>query len=82
MTGPTVDLAAYVETVAARAINDEDWRWREQAALWRSIAGRHGRGYGKYDWCAGCGGPDGRPKFPCTELLAVVAAVKAYGEPT
>ena len=72
------DSAAYVEAVAALAINDEDWRWREQAALWRVVAEWHGRGLGEFDWCTTCGRLNGSVKLPCPNLLAVVAAAEAY----
>ena len=83
MTAPrlelaTTDPAGYVEAVAALAINDEDWRWREQAALWRVVAEWHGRGLGEFDWCTTCGRVNGSVKFPCPNLLAAVTAASAY----
>lgn len=85
MSPPTVDPAlagtdpvGYVEAVAAVAINDEDPRWREQAALWRSVTEWHGRGLGEFDWCTTCGRMNGSIKFPCPNLRATVAAARAY----
>ena len=49
-----------------------------EVALWRVVAEWHGRGLGEFDWCTTCGRVNGSVKFPCPNLLAVVAAAEAY----
>lgn len=47
-----------------------------QAALWRSIAERHASRSGKF--CQWCAGGTAFAVWPCPDLLAVVAACRAY----
>lgn len=46
-----------------------------EVALWRGIAGRH-EPY--QDWCGRCQDRGGVVAWPCPDLLAVVAAARAY----
>ena len=58
---------------------DDAWLvdfYLQQAALWRGIAERHAHAPGDHI-CLGCS-----EDFPCPDLLAAVAAAKAYAEGT
>jgi hypothetical protein len=74
-------LATFVgwgeETAVHMAAEANPAHARDEVALWRGVAARHTSRSGK--WCDWCGSkPAVHAVWPCPDLLAVVAAARAY----